>query len=123
MRFRIVEFSEPQVKGSKDRFFVELGTEVKEKRKWWFPETKIIWESVKDEDNENNIIGHKNYGDAVKFISDFREQFFMLRVLDDNGKPAFNTDADGNKKTPAFKQYEFTNVPHILLKIRCAKFI
>lgn len=49
-------------------------------------------------------------GDAVKFISDFQEQLFMLPVLDENGKQAFNTDADGNKKVKAFKTYQFTKV-------------
>lgn len=81
MRFRIVEFSEPQIKGSKDKFFVEIGTEVKEKRKWWFPETKIIWESVKDEDNENNIIGHKSYADAVKFIDELKKQIPVYHYI------------------------------------------
>jgi hypothetical protein len=49
-------------------------------------------------------------GDAVKFISEFREQFFMMPVLDENGKQVVNTNAEGNKTTKAFKQYEFTKV-------------
>jgi hypothetical protein len=49
-------------------------------------------------------------GEAVKFISEFREQFFMMPVLDENGKQVLNTDAEGNKETKAFKRYDFVKV-------------
>lgn len=81
MLFRIVEFSEPQVKGSKDKFFVEIGTEVEEKRKFWFPKKKIIWEGLKDPDNEENFIGHKNYGEAVKFIEELKKQIPVYHYI------------------------------------------
>ena len=47
----------------------------------------------------------------VKFISKCREFFFMLPVLDENGKPSFHQDPNSNRKFPDMKEYAFTKSP------------
>jgi hypothetical protein len=47
---------------------------------------------------------------AIKFISEFPEYHFMYRKHDDDGKPAFHTDQDGNNKLPTFETISFVKV-------------
>jgi hypothetical protein len=48
--------------------------------------------------------------DAVKFICDYPEYHFLMKVMDDAGNQVTHTDADGNGKLPSYKDYHFTTV-------------
>jgi hypothetical protein len=47
----------------------------------------------------------------VKFISNNREFFFMLPVLDENGKIVNHRNPDSNRELPEYKQYDFVKSP------------
>jgi hypothetical protein len=50
---------------------------------------------------------------CVKFVSTRHEVHFNMRVIGEDGKPEFHTDANGNNKLPTFKTFSFTPVmPH-----------
>lgn len=47
---------------------------------------------------------------AIKYISDYKENHFMLPKVDAAGNKTYHTDANGNNKLPDYTEYHFTKI-------------
>ncbi len=72
MLFRIVEFKEPQTKGSDNRFFVQQGTVVKEPLFLGINARKTVWDWLREENGE--VIGHKTFSESLALIEELKKQ-------------------------------------------------